>query len=640
MASGDCRSLRPKKNLRMTDDKEHPAVSVVVVNFNGRHHLEDCFRSLLDVDYPRERLELICVDNASSDDSVEFLREKFPDVKIVDVERNSGFASGCNIGARTAQGEFVAFLNNDMRVDPGWVRGLLAPIDRDSGVICSAGKILTWTGEQVDFLLGAATFSGFGIQVGSQVLADLAPSISGPMLFACGGSMLVDRFVYLEAGGFDDDFFAFFEDVDFGWRLWLYGFEVAAAPDAVCYHRIHSTTRSVPHFRLKRYYERNALLSLLKNVEEDNLGRLLAAALLLSVRRTMLESGIGPEAYEMWTENADGSEKMPRDSIALLVAIDEVAAQLPKWFQKRAEIQSRRKRSDAEVFSHFSRPFQPVSRVDGYLRTQAELIRLFGLDELHQERHVAMVLVIAQTDERFRANWEPRGISWARGLAGSFEVTFTSEEDVVEQYGLRHIDCDADVERLKQLSDYHEIVFVHAGLFATCELSLRPLLVVDLSGVNDDVATEDWLLRAVQSADGFTVGHREAEQWRERLRKHGRIEAPVYEISDELGIASLHEICRNPKQLRASRGPARLRRLTYDMQVLIDNWEPQLHSLRALIKERDAQINTLSGEYAAVAGEYETAVKVIDRLQNHFVMRTYVRLRRLIPYRRTRNGGE
>ena len=102
-----------------------PSVSVIVLNYNGRQHLDDCFTSLLALDYPKDKLELMLVDNGSSDDSVEFTEKHFPSVRIVQSEENVGFASGNNLGAREASGEYIVFLNNDMRVDAQFVSQLI-----------------------------------------------------------------------------------------------------------------------------------------------------------------------------------------------------------------------------------------------------------------------------------------------------------------------------------------------------------------------------------------------------------------------------------------------------------------------------------------------------------------------------------
>src|SRR5436190_2997233 len=102
-----------------------PTVSVVVLNYNGLKHLDTCFLSLGALEYPKDRLELILTDNGSSDGSVEFMRKRFPQVRVVETGGNLGFAAGNNFGVERATGQYVAFLNNDTRVEPDWLSELV-----------------------------------------------------------------------------------------------------------------------------------------------------------------------------------------------------------------------------------------------------------------------------------------------------------------------------------------------------------------------------------------------------------------------------------------------------------------------------------------------------------------------------------
>jgi len=221
-----------------------PRATVIVVNYNGREHLADCFPSLASLLYPRDKLEIIMVDNGSRDGSVEFIRDNFPQIKIIQNDRNLGFAQASNIGARGASGEYVAFLNNDMRVDPHWLIELVKPVLRDRDVVCAASKILSWDGKRIDFVGGALNFYGHGFQLdyGKGNIDDYTQE--RPLLFACGGATLIDKEVFLECGGFDEDYFAFFEDVDLGWRLWILGYKVLFAPKAIAYHKHHGTSKN------------------------------------------------------------------------------------------------------------------------------------------------------------------------------------------------------------------------------------------------------------------------------------------------------------------------------------------------------------------------------------------------------------
>jgi len=281
----------------MTMITEWPRVTVIVLNYNGQQHLKTCFRSLYALDYPADRLELMLVDNASTDESLEFMRAHFPGVTLVCNDHNYGFSKGNNIGAQRATGEYVAFLNNDMRVDPAWLTELIRPIQRDPEVACTGSRIMTWDGQRIDFADAAMNFYGYGYQRGwgSRRLDDYQDD--KPMIFVCGGAMLVHRGVFLEAGGFDEDFFAYYEDTDLGWRLWVLGYKVLLAPRSIAYHVHHGSWGQVADEKKRVLYERNALCAAIKNYENETLDRVLPIALLLLLRRAYLSAEVDLSRY-------------------------------------------------------------------------------------------------------------------------------------------------------------------------------------------------------------------------------------------------------------------------------------------------------------------------------------------------------
>ena len=370
-----------------------PTVSVVVLNYNGLKHLETCFTSLLALDYPPELLELMLVDNGSSDESLFFMRANFPTVRLVETGGNLGFAGGNNYGAREATGEYIAFLNNDTRVEPDWLVEMVKSVlrDHERGVVCTSSLMLDWSGQKIDFQAGALNFHGFGFQpsYGQPVAGrDIRPR---DLLFACGGSMLIRRDVFLEVGGFDEDFFAFFEDVDLGWRLWVLGYRVTLTPSAITYHRHHGSFSSIPSHRTYLLYERNALYSIYKNYEQETLDRALPAALLLLGQRAVrfLEMGGTSLAdYDLAVGGPDlgPTEKIHRNAVAGLLAVNEFMHNLGRTREKREWIQANRKRSDAELFLLFGRPGyanlwnHPTDAP--YAVTHHTLLREFGLAEL------------------------------------------------------------------------------------------------------------------------------------------------------------------------------------------------------------------------------------------------------------------
>ena len=269
------------------DSTDWPVISVLVLNYNGLKHLQPCFESLQDLEYPPDRLELMLVDNNSSDGSVEFMQARFPTVKIVRHPQNYGFSKGNNLGAEQARGQFVAFLNNDMRVDRRWLSELVQPLRGDPDVVCAGSKILSWDGKHIDFGGSAINMLGFGFQEGWGEPPS-ARSEARYVIAPCGGAMLIDHQVFLEIGGFDEDYFAFYEDLDLGWRLWVTGYKVIYAPRAVTYHIHHGWWGQVPSAKVSVLYQRNAMSTLVKNYDDENLARILPVALLLYLRRTYL----------------------------------------------------------------------------------------------------------------------------------------------------------------------------------------------------------------------------------------------------------------------------------------------------------------------------------------------------------------
>lgn len=276
---------------------QFPTVSVIVLNYNGLQYMEPCFTSLSQLDYPQERVELVLADNASNDGSVDYVREHFPQVKIIEFDKNYGFCIGNNRAASQSQSDYVAFLNTDMRVDPHWLTGLIESMADEPDAVCAGSKILNWDGSRLDFGGTLLQFLGHGRADGYQDPDLDAYDHVHYILAACGGAMLVNRQVFAQVGGFDQDFTAYFEDIDLGWRLWILGYKVVFAPQSICYHVHFGSFSKQPQAKIQYLYERNALYTIIKNYEQQYLDRVLPLALLLQAKRAYLfgqMSGIDP----------------------------------------------------------------------------------------------------------------------------------------------------------------------------------------------------------------------------------------------------------------------------------------------------------------------------------------------------------
>ncbi|MBI5432841.1 MAG: glycosyltransferase family 2 protein [Planctomycetes bacterium] len=383
-------------------DTALPRATIVILNYNGRHHLELCFTSLAKLDYPRERLEVLLIDNGSDDGSVEEMRAKHAWVRLHVNARNAGFAPACNQGAGLAtRPEVLVFLNNDMRVEPSFLKELVAPLVRGE---CDAttAKMLSWDGKVLNSAGGGMNFHGLGFQYGMN--RPPAPEFDAPRktLFPCGGAMAIRASVYAEVGGFDPEFFAYYEDVDLGWRLWVQGKTVHYVPSSVCYHHHSSTSKSFPPEVVRLLQVRNPMYACFKNYDDENLRRVLPAMLALALRRMLILSGI-PSDQPFRIEHASARpsslvgklmEKahkhfesdipIKRVAAADLIGINDLLSNWDHWMERRREVQSRRARSDQEIFRLFLKPMWCIEDDPAYRALQDGVSRFTGLDELFQ----------------------------------------------------------------------------------------------------------------------------------------------------------------------------------------------------------------------------------------------------------------
>jgi len=354
-------------------------VSLIIVNYNGSQHLPDLLQSIKDLDYPRDKLEVIFFDNGSTDDSLQVLRQKYPQARVIAYEKNLGFAAPHRIAAQKAKGEVLAFLNNDMRVHPEWISAALNCLDFDQGIVCVSSKILTWDGKYIDFCSGSLQYLGYAEQYQNNFLHD-----QEAILFPCGGAMFIHREVFLEAGCFDDDYFAVFEDVDLGWRLWMMGYQVVMSQKSISYHKGHATLDTKNTVQKRYLMHKNALITIIKNYEEENLKKILPVALNLALKRALLFLGVNKKQFYFW-ENHSGNIALNNDSIEgllHLVVLDDVMEDFENIQQKRAAIQHKRMRRDDEILPYFKDPLRNIMGFKEYFWQEASLIGHFHLHEI------------------------------------------------------------------------------------------------------------------------------------------------------------------------------------------------------------------------------------------------------------------
>lgn len=359
-------------------------VTVITVNWNGRDHLATLIPSLLSL----ECAEIIVVDNGSSDGSQEFVRSRFPKIRLLENPTNRGFCQPNNLAAQNSQTPLIAFINNDMRADPDW---LAQAVPRLEGTVqCVASRILDWQGKKIDFNGSSLQYLGYALQKDTGSLVDEVRH-QDRILFPCGGAMLINREVFLRLGGFDEDFFAIFEDVDLGWRLWISGYEVAYAPESIVYHRGHGTFRAHENEKMRYLMHRNALLTIFKNYEDEQFKRILPLAILQALRRAILLSGADKEGFYLWSRTRQGLQGGDAhlytrllDSLNHLVALEDALQSLPSILEKRRTIQGLRKRGDAELLQLFVDPLRPIVEDAEYQSGERHWLEALDLSALFE----------------------------------------------------------------------------------------------------------------------------------------------------------------------------------------------------------------------------------------------------------------
>ncbi len=238
-----------------------PAVSVVIPNWNGRRWLPGCLDSLAAQELAPA--EVIVVDNGSDDDSLAYLRIAHPDVRVLALGANTGFAHAANQGIAAARGELVALVNTDVELDSDWLARLAAAVCDDPGTASAACKMLSLADPRVVYDAGdVLRRDGACVQRGRFERDDGRFDTPGEVFGACAGAAVYRRAAILQAGGFDERYFAYLEDVDLALALRRAGWRCRYVP-AVARHAGEVASAQLTgahHF----YVQRNTLLLVAK----------------------------------------------------------------------------------------------------------------------------------------------------------------------------------------------------------------------------------------------------------------------------------------------------------------------------------------------------------------------------------------
>jgi GT2 family glycosyltransferase len=298
-------------------------ISIVIPNWNGKRFLAACLNSIREQSH--QQIETILVDNGSRDGSVEFIKEKYPEVKLITFETNTGFSPAVNAGIRAASGHYIALLNNDTITEPLWVEELASALDRHPEVGSVGCKMLGYEDQTIlDGVGDGYRRGGLASRIGSGErdvgLFDEPRYILG----ACGGAAMYRRELFDDIGLFDDDYFAYLEDIDLSLRAQSAGYKCLYVPTARVYHLGCGTTGSGFSPLVVRLSTQNSFNTIVKNIPTPLLVKFLPRILFW-------------QTYYLAIVTIRSGRIM-----SWLVGAAKGLAMLPAMLKKRAEIKCRR----------------------------------------------------------------------------------------------------------------------------------------------------------------------------------------------------------------------------------------------------------------------------------------------------------
>jgi GT2 family glycosyltransferase len=318
-----------------------PTFSIIIPHWNGREHLETCLASLRRQRY--QNFEVILVDNGSSDGSQAYVREAFPEVRLVELGENRGFTGACNTGYQLAEGGYIVLLNNDTEADPGWLAALASAFSRHPRAGILASKLLLF--DQRDHFHAAGDYYRLDGIPGNRGVWEQDTgqyNREEPVFGACAAAAAYRREMLDQIGFLDEDFYFSCEDVDLAWRANLAGWRVVYVPRAVVYHKLKATGGSVTG----SYYDgRNFLYLIWKNYPGPLLRRHWRHLLSAQLRITLA-------ALRAWRGAA--ARARLRGQLAGLLG-------LPKMWRKRRAIQQCRRISTGSLTARLTPVDSPKS---------------------------------------------------------------------------------------------------------------------------------------------------------------------------------------------------------------------------------------------------------------------------------------
>lgn len=209
-------------------------VTIIIPNYNGKHFMKPCLESLENQTF--QDFEILVVDNASTDGSLEYMAENYPDIRVISLDKNYGFSSAVNAGIRGSSTPYIILLNNDTTADPHYVEEMVHAIESSSDIFSVSSKMLQmYHPDLIDSAGDLYTLMGWGVCRGAGRSADNYTK-ADTVFTACAGAAIYRRCIFDEIGFFDESHFAYLEDIDIGYRARIYGYKNLFCPTALIYH--------------------------------------------------------------------------------------------------------------------------------------------------------------------------------------------------------------------------------------------------------------------------------------------------------------------------------------------------------------------------------------------------------------------
>ena len=309
----------------------HHSFSIVIVTWNAIHHLKRFLPSVQATEFPD--FEIVIADNASADETAAWVKSTYPEIKVATFEKNFGYCGGNNRGAKSASGDIIVFLNNDVEVTPNWLDAIDKHFAEAPNTAVVQPKIMALADRNKFEYAGAAGgfLDKFGYPFCRGRVFDTTEQDDGqyddgsPIFWASGAAFAIRKQVFEDMEGFDEEFEFHMEEIDLCWRIQNAGYDIDYTPDSVVYH-LGGGSLKTGSPRKTYYNYRNGLFMLWKNLSEKNLQQVVNARISLD-RVSMIRSLVGFRFAE-----ANAIRRAHRD---FAKSRDQIAKKRDHWQSRR-----------------------------------------------------------------------------------------------------------------------------------------------------------------------------------------------------------------------------------------------------------------------------------------------------------------